>query len=289
MGKSILVIGSSGQLASCIGEIAPEYSEYQIQFTAKEDLDLLASESTIISKLSAYSKPDILINCSAYTAVDLAESEEEQALQLNAIAPKVLAQFCFQNGISFIHISTDFVFPGTKNTAYTEQDRTAPIGVYGATKCAGEEAVLSANSDAVIIRTSWLYSAYGKNFCNTMLQLGRTQPELKVVNDQIGVPTSAHELAYLILTFQSELIEHGGIFHFSNTGLASWFEFTQAIFEYSNITTPVLAIPSSQFPTPAKRPHFSVLDTRKISEVCNYSIPYWKDSLKKVLKKLQDA
>ena len=229
---------------------------------------------------------DVIVNCAAYTAVDRAESEPEKALLLNATAPGYLAEAMQRRGGNLIQISTDYVFDGTAHTPYTEDHPTCPNSVYGRTKLAGEEAVLAANPSAMIIRTAWLYSSYGNNFVKTMLRLGREKSDLGVIFDQIGTPTYARDLATVIMTAINQGIQ-SGIYHFTDEGVCSWYDFTKAIHRIAGITScRVRPLHTAEYPTPACRPHYSVLDKTKIKQTYGVEIPYWEDSLRECIAEL---
>ena len=238
-----------------------------------------AAVSTFVEEHSV----DLIVNCAAYTAVDRAESDADRAALLNATAPGYLAAAIQQRGGHLVQISTDYVFDGTAHTPYTEDLPTCPNSVYGRTKLAGEQAVLAANPSALIIRTAWLYSRFGNNFVKTMLRLGREKSELGVIFDQIGTPTYARDLAAAIMAAISQGIQPG-IFHFSNEGVCSWYDFTKAIHRLAGITTcHVRPLHTAEYPTPAARPHYSVLDKTKIKQTYHLEIPYWEDSLKECI------
>ncbi|WP_167618375.1 dTDP-4-dehydrorhamnose reductase [Maribellus sediminis] len=288
----ILVTGAYGQLGSEIKELVSNYPDWKFLFTDVDSLDI--TSVTAVENYFSANKVDVVVNCAAYTAVDKAESDQETAHLVNAIAPKILAKRCRETGAKLIHVSTDYVFAGNACTPYSETDKTDPKGAYGRTKLDGENFVLAENPDAVIIRTSWLYSSFGNNFVKTMLRLGKEKEQLGVVFDQVGTPTYAADLAAAILQIvkkyeikSSDFIP--GIYHYSNEGVASWFDFTLAIFEFSGIKIKVNPVLSDQFPTPTKRPHFSVLNKLKIKNNFDIEIPYWKDSLQVCLNKLQKA
>ena len=225
------------------------------------------------------------INCAAYTAVDKAETESEKAFEINAIGAKNLAHVCNDHGAVLIHVSTDFVFDGEKNEPYTETDAANPISVYGASKLQGEVEIQQALKEHFIIRTSWLYSEYGNNFMKTMLRLAETRDGISVVSDQIGTPTYAGDLAEIIIQIINIKTEKYGIYHYSNEGVASWYEFAKEIFKLTENKIKVNPIPSIEYLTPAKRPQFSVLDKAKIKIDLQIKIPFWGDSLKKVILK----
>ena len=229
---------------------------------------------------------DLIVNCAAYTAVDRAEGDPDKAMLLNATAPGYLAAAVERRGGQLIQISTDYVFDGTAHTPYTEDLPTCPASVYGRTKLAGEEAVVAANPSAMIIRTAWLYSTFGNNFVKTMLRLGREKQELGVIFDQIGTPTYARDLAAVIMTAINKGIQPG-IYHFSNEGVCSWYDFTKAIHRIAGIETcHVRPLHTAEYPTPAARPHYSVLDKTKIKHTYGIEIPYWEDSLRECIEGL---
>lgn len=295
MAKQVLVTGAQGQLGKSIQAIQSDYPQFNFVYTDIEELDLSSQEE--IQNYLANNHFDVIINCAAYTAVDRAESEPEQADQINHQAVKTLAEIAKQQNSTLIHISTDYVFNGESFKPYTELDQTDPKSVYGATKLKGEQAFLNVNPYGCIIRTSWVYSEYGNNFVKTMLRLGKERDELGVIFDQVGTPTYAADLANSILTMlftdpcevalNSESIEDK-IYHFSNEGVCSWYDFAKTIFELSQIECFVNAIETKDYPTPAKRPNYSVMNKQKIKQTFSLPIPYWKDSLKTCLKNIQE-
>lgn len=281
----ILVTGAYGQLGNELKELAAPNTELEFLFTDVDSLDI-TDESAVASFFTKY-HPDCVINCAAYTAVDKAESEPELAAMVNAVAPKLLARYAKKTGAKFVHVSTDYVFAGNAHQPYSETDPVDPQGVYGKTKLEGEQNCLAENADSVIVRTSWLYSSFGNNFVKTMLRLGKERGELNVVFDQVGTPTYAADLAAAILEI---VIGNGdfvpGIYHYSNEGVTSWYDFAKAIFEIAGVECKVHPVLSDQFPTPAKRPHYSVLNKEKIRKTFDINIPYWRDSLRKCIEKL---
>lgn len=283
--KSVLVTGGNGQLGLCI-QNTPKNNQFNYIFARIEDLDITNLESV----KQFFKTHDIAwcINCAAYTAVDKAEEDKTVATQVNATAPQYLAEICKSVGAKLIHVSTDFVFDGTHNIAYTETDDTNPLGVYGDTKLAGEKNIVNTLSEHFIIRTSWLYSEFANNFMKTMLRLAEDRDELSIVADQIGTPTYARDLAEVIVNIIDTNSQAYGTYHYSNEGVASWYDFATAIFEIANTNTKTLPIPSSQFPTPAKRPHFSVLDKTKIKAAFNITISHWRSSLKKAISRYNE-
>jgi len=279
---TILVTGGNGQLASCIKDVEKEYDDLNIIYTDHLELDICE-----LNQIQTFfkSNPQInyCINCAAYTAVDKAETEAEKAFEINATGAKNLAQVCNDHDAILIHVSTDFVFDGEKNEPYTETDAANPISVYGASKLQGEVEIQQALKGHFIIRTSWLYSEYGNNFMKTILRLAETRDGISVVSDQIGTPTYAGDLAEIIIQIINTKTEKYGIYHYSNEGVASWFEFAKEIFKLTKNKIKVNPIPSIEYLTPAKRPKYSVLDKKKIIDVFKIDIPFWRESLKKVI------
>ena len=261
--KNVLVTGGDGQLALCIKDAGSQYSDLNFVFANADKLDI-----TNQIEVSDYFKKhtvDYCINCAAYTAVDKAESEPELAKQVNEVGVKNLVESCEKHNVVFIHVSTDFVFDGSKSKPYTELDAPNPLGVYGETKLQSEKEAAK-HSKHFIIRTSWLYSEYGNNFLKTMLRLGKERDELGVVYDQIGTPTYARDLAEVILKIISSNSDKYGIYHYSNEGVASWYDFAKAIFDEAEISISLNPIKTDQYPTPAERPNYSVMDKIKIKE-----------------------
>lgn len=285
--KKILITGGNGQLGSELRLLSKGYSQFEWIFTDYQELDLtdvehLAEKITLIN-------PQIIINCAAHTAVDKAESEFELSDVLNHQAVAVLAQWASENICKFIHISTDYVFDGNSAVALNEDALTNPINVYGVTKLAGEKACLKNNPDAIIIRTSWVYSSFGNNFVKTMSRLMQERDTLNVVNDQIGSPTYAADLAQAIMTILTHDSWQAGIYNFSNEGEISWYEFALAIQEIGQFDCVISGIPSSAYPTPAKRPQYSLLDKSKIKRTFGIVVPEYKESLKACMKLLINA
>jgi dTDP-4-dehydrorhamnose reductase len=279
--KKILVTGANGQLGSELKELSSHYSQFEWVFADRSllDLSVIGSIANVLDGL----QPQIILNCAAYTAVDKAETETELADILNHQAVAVLAQWTKANGCQFLHISTDYVFDGNSNIALTETAPTGPINVYGQTKLAGEQACLRENPNAIIIRTSWVYSSFGANFVKTMSRLMQERDSLNVVNDQIGSPTYAADLAEAILKIITYSHWQAGIYHFSNEGEISWYEFALAIQEIGGFDCLVSGIPSSDFPTPAKRPHYSLLDKSKIATTFGVVVPGYRESLERCM------
>lgn len=288
----ILVTGANGQLGSELRELSAKYTDYEFTFTDVAELDI-----TNIDSLNAYfqSQPkfDFLINCAAYTAVDAAESNQELAFKLNTTAVDMLVEMAGKYGFFLIQISTDYVFDGEKNRPYDEEDVPIPSSIYGKTKNDAERLILYSDIRAIVIRTAWLYSTYGKNFVKSMIKYGTERDELNVVFDQVGTPTYAADLADAILQILPQLQAmpkpYTDLFHYTNEGVCSWYDFTQHILRHENINCRVNPIRSEQYPTPAKRPAFSVLDKSKIKTKFGITIPYWTDSLDEMLNKLKDT
>ena len=284
--KKILVTGANGQLGQCLQKISSQFEEFEFIFTDSETLDITNKEE--VNDFFWQNAPDFCINAAAYTAVDLAETDIEKAFLVNADGTENLAEACAENNAQFIHVSTDYVFDGENNLAYTEEDFTNPLGVYGASKLAGDELALEVNPCSVILRTSWVYSEFGKNFVKTMLSLFATKEELNIVADQFGQPTNANDLAEAIMKIiKSEKITPG-IFNFSNLGRISWFDFAEKIAELSEAKIKLNAIETSQYPTPAKRPKNSVLDLDKISKTYAVQLKPWEESLEDCVQILQN-
>ena len=284
--KKILVTGANGQLGQCLQKISSQFEEFEFIFTDSETLDITNKEE--VNDFFWQNAPDFCINAAAYTAVDLAETDVEKAFLVNADGTENLAEACAENNAQFIHVSTDYVFDGENNLAYTEEDFTNPLGVYGASKLAGDELALEVNPCSVILRTSWVYSEFGKNFVKTMLNLFATKDELNIVADQFGQPTNANDLAEAIMKIiKSEKITPG-IFNFSNLGRISWFDFAEKIAELSEAKIKLNAIETSQYPTPAKRPKNSVLDLDKISKTYAIQLKPWEESLEGCVQILQN-
>lgn len=279
----ILVTGSNGQLGSELRKLAGIGHEFL--FTDFPELDI--TQATAIESTCREFAPHQIINCAAYTNVDKAEQEPDIAFSLNADGPGLLAQCAKNHGARLIHISTDYVFNGRNFKPYTEEDAVDPKGVYARSKAAGEEKVLTAHPASLIVRTSWLYSAYGHNFVKTIRKAGKTHGELKVVADQVGSPTWAHDLAKAVLTL-AEMGNESGIVHFSNQGVCSWYDFARAVIEFSGIDTRVCPTDTAGYPLPSPRPYYSVLNKNKYVEITKSHIPHWRESLKKCIKILDE-
>lgn len=284
--KNILITGSKGQLGSEIRDLSASYPDYNFIFTDIEELDL--TNKVDVANFFNKNNISVCINCAAYTAVDKAEDDRELALLVNYKAVQILAEACHDHNTFLVHISTDYVFDGKYYKPYDETYPPSPDSYYGLTKLKGEEAVFSYCENAIIIRTSWLYSAYGNNFVKTMLRLGKEKDEIGVVCDQIGTPTYAGDLAKVILDIVANHKESNTkeIYHYSNEGAISWYDFAKAIMAEAGLQCKVNTIESKDFPAKANRPFYSVLSKTKIKNDYRLEIPYWLDSLKIVLKKL---
>ncbi|GHE39115.1 dTDP-4-dehydrorhamnose reductase [Sphingobacterium griseoflavum] len=280
----ILVTGAGGQLGSELKDLAAQYSTDSFVFVDRDEmpLDKLDRVRTVLADV----QPDIIISGGAYTAVDRAESEPDLVDVINHLAVEAMAQWANANDRKLIHISTDYVFQGTSAAPLKEDEPTHPINVYGLTKQKGEVAITDSGADAVIIRTAWVYSAYGANFVKTMIRLMGEREEISVIADQVGSPTYAHDLAKAILDIIYTDKWQAGIYHFSNEGEISWYDFAVAIRDLKGLNCKINAIPTAQYPTPAKRPKFSLLDKTKIKAQFGVAVPEWKESLKRMLEKL---
>jgi len=285
----ILVTGSNGQLGNEIRVLAEDYPDFEFIYTDIEELDI-----TNPLKVAAYftsSKPQAVINCAAYTAVDKAELNESSAYLINATAVEILSKSAAAIGALMVHISTDYVFDGKSYRPYCESDATNPQSAYGRTKLAGEAAVRQYADKGLILRTSWLYSAFGNNFVKTMMKYGTERDELKVVFDQVGTPTYARDLAKAILDIIPLAFQHSGteLYHYSNEGVASWYDFARLVIAFSGIDCQIKPILTKDYPLPAPRPYFSVLNKSKIKETYPISIPYWSDSVEHCIHRLRKS
>jgi len=285
----VLITGSKGQLGSEIKELASDYENLQCVFKDLPELDICDAETltTIISDQHI----NAVINCAGYTAVDQAEENSEIAEQVNVKGVLNLVNALEKVDGKLIHISTDYVFDGNHSQPYKESDPVSPVGVYGETKRAGELAVLNSSIDAIVIRSSWLYSKYGNNFVKTMLRLGNEKKSIQVVSDQKGTPTYAKDLAKMCLDILSDasstkISKKGSLYHYSNEGVTSWYDFATAIMEISNIDCKVIPIETKDYSTQARRPMYSVLDKSKMKSDFKVTIPHWRDSLTNCIKKI---
>ena len=286
--NKILVIGGNGQLGNCFRKIAPDFElEYEFNFTDSETLDI--TDEDAVEEFFAEYKPDYCINASAYTAVDLAESEPEKAVAVNADGVASLAEACKKHRTELIHISTDYVFDGDTQISYSEDSFTNPQGVYGASKLKGEELALEINPKTIVIRTSWLYSEFNKNFVKTMLNLFSQKDELGIVADQFGQPTNANDLAEAVMKIIRHQPKTYGVFHFSNEPETSWHGFASKIAEFSESNVKLNAITTEDFPTPAKRPKRSTMSLDKIEEVYKIEPKHWEWSLQECIDILKNS
>ena len=284
---NILVTGCNGQLGNELQRLEKEHPAHVFFNTDVAELDITDRE--VIGRIVEENEIDGIVNCAAYTAVDKAESDEELCHKLNATAPRYLAEAIERRGGWMVQVSTDYVFDGTSHLPYTEDMPTCPASVYGRTKLEGERNVVTACHRSMIVRTAWLYSAFGNNFVKTMLRLGRERTELGVIFDQVGTPTYAHDLAVAIMTAVEKGIEPG-IYHFTDEGVTSWYDFTLAIHRLASIDScHVRPLHTTDYPTPARRPHYSVLDKTKIKATYGIEIPHWEESLQTCIKELSST
>ncbi|WP_421941612.1 dTDP-4-dehydrorhamnose reductase [Pedobacter sp.] len=284
--SKILVIGAGGQLGQCLKTVAARRGITDIVFPAEQDANIL--DETVLRNLLSAEKPAFVINCAAYTAVDKAEEDQAIAKAINETGAANLANACLETGATLVHVSTDFVFEGNEVKLLKEEDVANPINVYGLTKLDGEKAIEHILPQHFILRTSWLYSEYANNFVKTMLKLGAERDELNIIADQVGTPTYAIDLAHAIFDIIQSDSTAFGLYHYSNEGVTSWFDFAKAIFEISGTSVKTNPIPGTKYPTPARRPAFSVMDKTKIKETFNINIPYWRDSLVQCIRVLQE-
>lgn len=280
----VLITGKGGQLAQIFENILEKGPDLEPHFYSVEDLDITSHNN--VSSVFTKNKYDYCINCAAFTAVDRAEQDKDAAFSVNAIGAENLAKACATHNTTLIHISTDFVFEGTKTQPYLEDDLAVPISIYGSSKLKGEQVIQSLLKEYFIIRTSWLYSEFGNNFVKTMVRLGREKDRLAVVNDQIGSPTYALDLAKLIVHLLKHEVRDYGIYHYSNEGEISWFDFAKKIFEMTNLKVNLEPIPTTEYPTPAQRPAYSVMDKSKVKNVFGVHVPLWENSLKTCLENM---
>ena len=280
---NILVTGSNGQLGNEMRVLSQSYPQHTYFFTDVEDLDI--TQRAMVADYVTANAIDLIVNCAAYTNVDKAEEDESNALKINAEALSVLGS----QGVHVVHVSTDYVFSGEEHRPCRETDQVAPRTIYGYTKYEGEKRLLAVCPEAVIIRTAWLYSAYGNNFVKTMIRLGQERQELRVVFDQVGTPTYAADLAQAIFTIIQSPVWRPGVFHFSNEGVCSWYDFTLAIHHlYGGIDCRIVPILSEEYAYKTPRPHYSVLDKSKYKKTFGVSIPHWLESLEKCITSLKE-
>ncbi|MFD2554220.1 dTDP-4-dehydrorhamnose reductase [Sphingobacterium tabacisoli] len=280
----VLVTGSNGQLGSELRDILESDSRYETYFLDRKQLPL--DQTLIIQDILGMYQPDLIIHVAAYTAVDKAESEPVLADAINHLASEEIAQYCRLNGAKLIAISTDYVFDGNSDIALTEDAPVDPINTYGLTKLKGEQTILKWHPESIVIRTSWVYSTYGNNFVKTMIRLMTERDEISVINDQVGSPTYAKDLAQAIVDIIEGEDWVGGLYHYSNEGEISWYDFAVAIREIKGLDCTINPIPTTQYPTPAKRPKYSLLDKSKIKRTFKVEVPDWRESLVQMLNKL---
>jgi dTDP-4-dehydrorhamnose reductase len=279
--QTVLVTGSKGQLGNEVQVLASSYPQFEFIFTDVEELDICNREA--VENYFAKRKIDVLLNCAAYTAVDKAEEDVELCYRINENAVGNLGEVAAQYGTKMVHVSTDYVFDGTNYLPYTEDKPVCPATVYGKSKLAGEQLLMDVCPAAVIVRTSWLYSSFGNNFVKTMIKLGRERDTLNVIFDQVGTPTYAADLADALLQVISADKFIPGVYHYSNEGVCSWYDFTIAIHQIAGINCRVLPIESKDYPAKTPRPHYSVLNKKKIKSNYNIQIPHWEDGLRRCM------
>lgn len=289
--KTILIAGATGQVGQEFQAISSAYPEFRFYFAGKFELDI--TNPQYVADFFRTQRIDYCVNCAAYTAVDKAESEEQQAFAVNVEGVRHLAQSCLTRNIPLIHLSTDYVYHGKAGRPFRESDPTNPQGVYARTKLEGEQMALTIHPMTTILRSSWVYSSFGHNFVKTMLRLAKEHAEIRVVNDQIGTPTYARDLAKAILSMIHKVeseevapVKLRGVYHYSNEGATTWYDFAKAIFESKNIDITVIPVSTEDYPTPARRPLYSVLDKSKIKEAFGLVIPEWQESLRDCLELL---
>lgn len=281
----LLITGAHGQVGSELQALQHHYPDWTFTFTNREELDI--SSATAVIDHFAQANYDYCINCAAYTAVDKAEQEPELAAAINVEGPRHLAQACQRYQTRLLHISTDYVYHSLHHRPYVESDSTSPQSVYGRTKLAGEQAAQAAHAETLVVRTSWVYSQFGHNFVKTMLRLGGERKQLSVVFDQVGSPTHARDLAQALLDIVAQHPpSFGGLYHYSNEGVCSWYDFAHAIFNLKNLPCQLSPIESKDYPTPAQRPPYSVLNKQRIKTTFGLHIPHWRDSLEACLSAL---
>ena len=286
--NNILITGSKGQLGNEIKKLSPKYSEYNFIFTDVGELDITNFDA--IDDFFYKNNINFLINCAAYNAVDKAEENPDTAELINATAVKYLSKLSKKYNAFYIHISTDYVFGGTNHKPYIETDKPKPLSKYALSKLHGEQEALNNNDKSIVFRTSWLYSEFGNNFVKTMMKLGKERDELRIIFDQIGTPTYANDLAKAILNIipQTSKLTKPELYHYSNEGVASWYDFTKAIIEISKENCNVLPIETKDYPLPAARPFYSVMSKAKIKKDFDIEIPHWRESLVRCIKRLEE-
>ena len=285
--QTILVTGSNGQLGSEMQQAAKRFPNFKYIFTDVAELDIC--DKNTLNNFVKKNGVNFIVNCAAYTAVDKAEDDVELCYKINRDAVKNIAEVAQENAVKVVHVSTDYVFDGTNYVPYTEDMPVCPSSVYGKSKLEGEQVLLENCKDAVIIRTSWLYSSFGNNFVKTMMKLGTERDNLNVIFDQVGTPTYAADLAENILNVISHESFVPGIYHFSDEGVCSWYDFTKTIHRIANITCNVQPIETKDYPVRTPRPHYSVLNKAKIKSTYGISIPHWEESLEKCINLIHNA
>jgi dTDP-4-dehydrorhamnose reductase len=282
--KKIIVLGANGQLGNEFRQLEKDFPSFKFFFYDVAEMDIMQKD--LVDRGISEVKPDFVVNCAAYTAVDKAETDKELAYAINSDAVKNISAACVAHSVKLIHISTDYVFDGEASEPYTEDSPVNPTSIYGLSKLEGEKEALQAAENAIVIRTAWVYSVYGNNFVKTMLRLMSTKPEISVVADQFGSPTYALDLAVAIMQIISEEKWIPGIYHFTNEGIINWFDFASEIKNISGLSCTIHPITTEQYPTPAKRPKYSVLDKTKIQQTFNIKLRDWKESLQDCLNKM---
>ena len=283
--KNILITGSRGQLGNEMQLAASNFPEFNFIYTDVDELDIC--DKTALSVFVKAHAVNVIVNCAAYTAVDKAEDDVELCYKINTEAVRNIAEVACANNIQVVHVSTDYVFDGTNYMPYSEDEPVCPATVYGKSKLAGEEALMATCTEFVIIRTAWLYSSFGNNFVKTMIKLGRERESLNVIFDQVGTPTYAADLAEVILHILNSEIFVSGLYHFSNEGVCSWYDFTKTIHRIAGINCDVRPIETKDYPARTPRPHYSVLNKAKIKNTYSLVIPHWEESLEKCIRILQ--
>ena len=283
--KNILITGSRGQLGNEMQQAASNFPEFNFIYTDVDELDIC--DKTALSVFVKAHAVNVIVNCAAYTAVDKAEDDVELCYKINTEAVRNIAEVACANSVQVVHVSTDYVFDGTNYMPYSEDEPVCPATVYGKSKLAGEEALMATCTEFVIIRTAWLYSSFGNNFVKTMIKLGRERESLNVIFDQVGTPTYAADLAEVILHILNSEIFVSGLYHFSNEGVCSWYDFTKTIHRIAGINCDVRPIETKDYPARTPRPHYSVLNKAKIKNIYSLVIPHWEESLEKCIRILQ--
>lgn len=281
--KKVLITGSKGQLGRSLQCLAEQYKDFEFLFEGRDTLDI--TDKANVKRYFEDYRPDFVVNTSAYTQVDKAEEEQDKAYAINVLGVENLLESCRKYGAKLVQISTDYVFDGASESPYTESDSCNPINYYGKTKYEAERLIRCSEVESIILRTSWVYAEHGNNFVKTILRLAKEKPNLQVVNDQWGSPTFANDLAKCILSLIRKFSNHKEIYHFANEGYCSWFEFAQRILSFTTLACEIIPVPSSQYPTIARRPVFSVLDTQKVKQ--EVQLRSWEEALEECMKKMK--